>query len=189
MAVLNIRTVPDPILRRKANKIAKIDGSIRKLAEDMIETMYAARGIGLAANQVGVPLRLLVMGIPAPIEEVEGEELKDEDDEVRETRIDEYVLINPEFVKKSGERLLDEGCLSIPEYRGELTRAEWVKVKALDLDGKPVRLKAEGLMAQALEHEIDHLDGILYIDRLKEQGTLDTFSKIESPEPAEATAG
>ena len=200
MAILKIRTAPDPVLRRKASRVTKVDGSIRRLIDDMFETMYDAPGLGLAANQVGVPLRVLVMGIPsaelvtgpstelragpAPFEE-KAEEPLEGDDRV----VEEYVLVNPEFVKKSGERVVDEGCLSIPGYRGTLTRAERVTVKGLDRDGRSVRLKADGLMAQALEHEIDHLDGILYIDRMKEQGTLDTLSEIEHPEPAEAAAG
>ena len=200
MAILKIRTAPDPVLRRKASRVTKVDGSIRRLIDDMFETMYDAPGLGLAANQVGVPLRVLVMGIPsaelgtgpstelragpAPFEE-KAEEPVEGDDRV----VEEYVLVNPEFVKKSGERVVDEGCLSIPGYRGTLTRAERVTVKGLDRDGRSVRLKADGLMAQALEHEIDHLDGILYIDRMKEQGTLDTLSEIEHPEPAEAAAG
>ena len=173
MTVLPLRTAPDPILRRKTKRVGKIDGSLQNLIDDMIETMCSARGVGLAANQIGVPLRVLVLGIP------------DAEDET----VHEYVLVNPEFVKKGGEREVEEGCLSIPGYRGRLTRAEWVKVKGLDRDGHPVRLKADGLMAQALEHEIDHLDGILYLDRMKEQGTLDTLTEIEAGEAAEVAAG
>ena len=173
MAVLRLRTAPDPILRRKAKRVGKIDGSVQKLIDDMIETMYASRGVGLAANQIGVALRVLVMGIP------------DAEDET----VHEYVLVNPEIVKKGGQREVEEGCLSIPGYRGMLTRSEWVKVKGLDRDGHEVRLKADELMAQALEHEIDHLDGILYLDRMKEQGTLDTLTEIEAGEAAEVAAG
>ena len=215
MAALRLRTAPDPVLRRKANRVAKIDGSIQRLVDDMFETMYAAHGVGLAANQVGVSLRVLVLGIPSSREPapstgslrlcsgqagqaLSGAEGKEPEQapstgsdtpEGEEGVVQEYVLINPELVKASGEREVDEGCLSVPRYRGQLTRAEWVKVKGLDRDGKPVRLKAEGLTAQALEHEIDHLNGTLYIDRMKEQGTLDTLSELEKPEPAEATAG
>jgi peptide deformylase len=173
MAVLRLRSAPDPILRRKTNRVAKIDDSILRLIDDMLETMYASSGVGLAANQVGVPLRVLVMGIPDP----------------DEGPMQEYVLINPEFIKTGGERTVDEGCLSVPGYRGQLERAEWVKVKGLGRDGREVRLKAEGLMAQALEHEIDHLDGILYLDRMKEQGTLDTLTEIEASEAVEVGAG
>jgi peptide deformylase len=174
VATLPIRTAPDPVLRRKTSRVTKIDASIQKLIDDMFETMYDAQGVGLAANQVGVPLRLLVMGIP---------------DEEQEGVVNEYVVINPEFVKTGGEREVDEGCLSIPGYRGRLTRADWVKVKGLDRDGREVRFKAEGLMAQAFQHEIDHLDGTLYIDRMKEQGTLDTLVELKQDEPVEAGAG
>ena len=176
MTVLPLQYAPEAVLRRKAKRVAKIDASVQRLIDDLIETMYAEEGIGLAANQVGVPLRVLVMGIP----------YKDPDTE--EVYREEYVLVNPELVKKGGERLVSEGCLSIPGYRGQLNRAEWVKVKGLDRDGKAVRLKADGLMAQALEHEIDHLDGILYVDRMKEQGTLDTLAPIEQEESEESEA-
>lgn len=172
MTVLNIRQAPDPILRRKVSRVARIDASIQKLIDDMFETMYAASGVGLAANQIGVPLRVFVLGIPDREEE----------------KIDEYVFINAEFIKKGGERLVEEGCLSIPGYRGQLTRAEWVKVKGLDRNGREVRVRAEGLMAQAFEHEIDHLDGILYIDRMKEQGTLDTLTETKAGEAVEVAA-
>ncbi|MBI3743747.1 MAG: peptide deformylase [Chloroflexi bacterium] len=173
MAVLTIRTAPDPVLRRKTNRVTKIDTSIKKLIDDMIETMYAAKGVGLAANQVGVSLRLLVMGIP---------------DDEQEGVVNEHIVINPEFVKMGEEATVEEGCLSIPGYRGTLKRAQWVKVKGLDREGKAVRYKAEGLMAQAFQHEIDHLDGILYIDRMKEQGTLETLTELKEGEPVEVAA-
>ncbi|MBN1189805.1 MAG: peptide deformylase [Dehalococcoidales bacterium] len=147
MAYLSVRTVPDPVLRQKAKKIPGIDSSIRRLIEDMIETMYEADGVGLAAPQVGVSLRLVVICMP---EEDAGE----------------IVLINPEIVKKSGEREVDERCLSIPGYYGQLKRAVSVTVKARDENWKEIRIKGEGLLAQALEHEIDHLNGVLYVDHL-----------------------
>ena len=176
MTVLPLKYAPEGVLRQKAKRISKIDASVQRLIDDMIETMYVAEGVGLAANQVGVPLRLLVMGIPY------------RDPDTDEVYREEYVIVNPAFVKKGGERLLEEGCLSIPGYRGKLTRAEWVKVKGLDRDGKEIRLRADGIMAQALEHEIDHLDGILYVDRMKEQGTLETLAPIESEESEESEA-
>ena len=183
MAILNILHFPDPRLRHKAKPVAHVDDALRKLIDDMFETMYASHGLGLAANQVGVSLRILVMGIP------EGDDEDEDDDEEREERpVREYVLINPQPIKKGGERQVHEGCLSIPGYRGELKRAEWVKVKGLDRDGREVRLKATDLLAQCLEHEIDHLDGILYVDRMKEQGTLDTLSAIAKNEPPAAVA-
>lgn len=155
MAVLSIRTLPDPILRQKAKKVGIIDGSIPKLVKNMIETMRAASGVGLAAPQVGIPLRVIVIGIPDQ---------------------EPFALINPQIVRKSGERIIEEGCLSIPGYIGQVTRAVSVTAKGLDPKGKEVRIKGTELLAQALEHEINHLNGILYIDQLTSQ---DTFRKIE----------
>lgn len=147
MAVLQIRTLPDPVLRQKAKKVTKIDISIQKLIDDMIDTLHAEPNrAGLAATQVGVLLRVAVIEVPE-------HEL--------------ITLINPEIVKKEGERIVQEGCLSIPGYYGEIKRAVTVKVKAKNRDGKAFRLKAQGLLAQALEQELEHLDGILYIDHLE----------------------
>lgn len=152
MAVRNIRIYPDPVLRQRAKRVTEIDPSIQKLIDDMAETMKAAPGIGLAATQVGVPLRVIVAEVPG-------------DNGV-------LVLVNPQVVKKGGERVCEEGCLSIPGYKGEVKRCEWVKVKGLDRSGKEIRLKGEELLAQILEHEIDHLNGILYIDRLESKDKL-----------------
>jgi peptide deformylase len=160
MAILTIRAVPDPILRQKSKRVRTIDSSVKKLIGDMIETMHAASGVGLAAPQVGVPLRVIVIGIP------EGENI---------------TLINPEIVRRTGERLVTEGCLSIPGYFGEVKRAQSVRVKGRNLSGKEIRIKAGELLAQALEHEIDHLNGVLYIDHLK---STDKLYKIE-PEVAQ----
>jgi peptide deformylase len=152
MAVLDIRTVPDPVLRRKSRKVSVIDRSVKKLVKDMSETLHAEAGrVGLAAPQVGVSLRVAVICLP------EGEDI---------------ILINPEIVRKKGQRLVSEGCLSIPGYVGELYRAETVTAKALDSKGREVRIKADGLLSQALEHEIDHLDGILYVDRMENMDSL-----------------
>ena len=126
----------------------------------MIETMHSAGGVGLAAPQLGTLLRVIVIGIP-------GEE--------------DIALINPEVVRRSGERLVDEGCLSVPGYIGQIKRAESVKVKGRDQNGKKIRIKADELLAQALEHEIDHLNGVLYIDYLE---GMDKLRKIE-PEEAQ----
>ena len=161
MAVLSLRTLPDPVLRQKARRVKVIDASIHKLVEDMIDSMHYHEGVGLAANQVGVLRRVIV------IEMLE--------EPVR-------VLINPVIIKQEGEREVEEGCLSVPEYRGRITRAVWVRAKALDQGGKDVRIRAEGLLAQALEHEIDHLNGILYIDHLK------SHEDLWKLEPAEADA-
>ena len=147
MAVLKIRTLPDPVLRQKAKKVTKIDDSIQKLIDNMIDTLHAEPNrAGLAAPQVGVLLRVAVIEVPE-------HEL--------------ITLINPEIVKKEGERIVQEGCLSIPGYYGEIKRAVMVKVKAKNRDGKAFRIKAQELLAQALEQELEHLDGILYIDHLE----------------------
>jgi peptide deformylase len=151
MAVLPLRLAPDPVLRQKAKRVRNIDGSIEKLIDDMLETMPAVFGVGLAAPQVGIPLRVAVIGIPE-----------------EET----IVLINPEIVKRSGERTVMEGCLSVPGYRGEIKRSVSVTVKGRDRHWKEVRLKATELLAQALEHEIDHLNGVLYIDHLESPDNL-----------------
>jgi peptide deformylase len=152
MTVLQIRTLPDPVLRQKAKKVTKIDDSIRKLIDDMIDTLRAEPNrAGLAAPQVGVLLRIAVIEVPE-------HEL--------------ITLINPEVIKKEGERIVQEGCLSIPGYFGEIKRAVTVKVKAKDRYGKEFRIKAQGLLAQALEQEIEHLDGILYIDHIESSEKL-----------------
>lgn len=152
MAILPIRVLPDSVLKQKAKKVHTVDRSIKKLIRDMLETMHAEPGrVGLAAPQVGVPLRVIVIGMP------------EEED---------IVLINPEIVRRRGERVIAEGCLSVPGYFGEIKRAEAVTVKGRDQNGKEVRLRGEGLLAQALEHEIDHLNGTLYIDHPEVRETL-----------------
>jgi peptide deformylase len=160
MAVLPIRVAPDPVLKQKAKRVRNIDPSIHRLIRDMLETMHDAPGVGLAAPQVGVPLRVIVIGIPEQ---------------------EDFALINPEVVKTRGERVVNEGCLSVPGYMGKLKRAESVTVKGRDPSGKEVRIKAEELLAQALEHEIDHVNGVLYVDRLESE---DDLKKIE-PEDVE----
>ena len=159
MTLLQIRSVPDSVLKQKAKKVHTIDRSTRKLIRDMLETMHAEPGrVGLAAPQVGVPLRVIVIGMP-------------EEEDV--------ILINPKIVRRRGERVIDEGCLSVPGYFGQITRAESVTVKGRDQNGKEVRIKAEDLLAQVLEHEIDHLNGTLYIDHPEVRETL---RKIEPEE-------
>jgi peptide deformylase len=154
MAVLPIKTVPDPILRKKTKRVSSLDKSVKKLIADMQETLHAQPGrVGLAAPQVGVSLRVTVICLPE-------EEAKD------------IILINGEIVRRKGRRLVNEGCLSIPGYIGEIYRAEAVTAKGLDINGKPIRIKAEGLLSQALEHEIDHLNGMLYVDRLENPESL-----------------
>ena len=164
MTILPIQLAGDSVLREKAKKVSKIDDSIQKLIDDMIETMRDAPGVGLAANQVGKALRVIVMEIP---------ELDDRDN----VRKDLYVLINPQIVKRSGERELDEGCLSLPGYKAVVPRSVKVTVKGLDREGKEIRIKAEdNLLAEAIEHEVDHINGILYIDHLD---SMDDLEKLE----------
>lgn len=151
MSVRSIRILPDPVLRQKAKRVTSIDSSVQQLIDDMLDTMWAASGVGLAAPQVGVPLRVAVIQIP-------GEDI--------------IVLINPEVLKRHGERVVQEACLSIPGYQGEVKRSVWVKVRAQDRNGRVIRIKGEGLLAQALEHEIDHLNGVLYIDRIEQPEKL-----------------
>ena len=160
MTVLPIRTLPDPVLKQKAKRVSSIDGSVKKLIHNMIETLHSEPGrVGLAAPQIGVSRRVIVISLP------------DEEDDV--------VLINPEIVKRRGERLLNEGCLSVPGYFGQIKRAESVTAKGRDRNGKEIRIKTDGLLAQALEHEIDHLNGVLYVNRLE---SLDMLQKIEPEE-------
>lgn len=144
MALLKIHTGEDPVLRKKARHITKIGKKLRTLVKDMLETMYHANGVGLAAPQVGISERLVVIDVGSgPI-----------------------VLINPEITKKEGENRDVEGCLSLPGRSEYVTRAEQVNVAAYDLNGKKINLTSEGLLARALQHEIDHLNGILFIDHL-----------------------
>jgi len=164
MAILPIRTVPDPVLRQKAKRVKAIDKSVRKLINDMQETLHTASGVGLAANQVGQTLRLIVLNVP-------GNDCK--------------VVINPEVLRRIGSRVVNEGCLSIPGYIGEIKRSELVRVKGQDARGKEIKLKADGLFAEVLEHEIDHLNGILYIDHLESQ---EKFRKLEPPKLTEETS-
>jgi peptide deformylase len=155
LAILPIVRAGAPVLREKARRVRTIDNSIHRLIEDMWETMYDAPGVGLAAPQIGVPLRVVVI-------------------DVREPHHEPVALINPEIVKRSGERQCDEGCLSVPGFRGEITRSVKVLARGLDPNtGKEIRIRAENdLMAEALEHEIDHVNGILYIDYLPSPDAL-----------------
>ena len=151
------------MLRRPAKKVRRIDDSIRRLIDELIESMTAAQGVGLAAPQVGVSLRIVVFGMP-------GEE--------------PWPLINPVIVRRSGERRLDEGCLSLPGYRAPLTRSSRVTIKGLDLAGHEVRFREEdSVLAQAFEHETDHVNGTLYIDRLDSK---DDLVKLSDLQPAAA---
>jgi peptide deformylase len=159
MAIIPIRVLPDSVLRQRSKRIRNVDSSLRRLIADMLETMHSANGVGLAAPQVGSLLRVATIGIP-------GEE--------------DIVLINPEIVRRAGERLVDEGCLSVPGYVGQIRRAESVTIKGRDQNGKEIRIKADELLAQALEHEIDHLNGVLYIDHLDNPDRLRKIAPDEA---------
>ncbi len=152
MALQTIRTYPDPVLRARTSRVEAIDDSLQRLIDDMVETMHAAPGVGLAANQVGVPLQIAVIDIG--------------DREEGRPKRSLIVLINPEILSEEGSVVAEEGCLSIPDLSEKVKRAARVKVRAQDRAGKPFELEADGLMAKALQHEIDHLNGILFVDRL-----------------------
>lgn len=144
-----ILVYPDPFLARKAVPVAAVDDRIRALVRDMFETMYAAEGVGLAAPQVGVGKRVIVLDV-SPVDE----------------KIAPMAVVNPEIVERKGSVTIAEGCLSVPGVQGEVCRAETVEVRGMDERGKPLRIVADGILSRALQHEIDHLDGILFIDRL-----------------------
>jgi peptide deformylase len=164
VALLEILTRDNPRLRIKANRVPKVDDGIRKLMDDMAETMAAANGVGLAATQVGVSLRVIVLRVDNQL----------------------YQLANPELIRASGEQVGYEGCLSVPGYIGEVARAQRVVVRALNRHGKEVRIKGEDLLARALQHEIDHLDGVLFVDKLT---SLETLKEVEvGSEEEEAAA-
>ena len=162
MSVREIRKYPDPVLRLKAKKVPVVDKSVKALIDDMIQTMRAGAGCGLAAPQVGVPLRCIVLGMPEE---------------------EPYAIINPEFVKRSGEREVEEACLSVPDLAGNVKRSISVIVKGIDRHGKPIRVRGKELLAQALEHEIDHLNGVLFLDRVE---SPDKLFKKEKPVEVDA---
>ncbi|MBU1026778.1 MAG: peptide deformylase [Candidatus Margulisbacteria bacterium] len=146
----NIVKFPNPVLKKKAKAVKKVTPKIIKLIDDMVETMHAAPGIGLAAPQVGVSLRVIVADIGAG----------------------EIAIVNPKIVKKSGKQTFTEGCLSLPGIEAPIERAEKVAVKGLDRDGKNVCIEAEGLLATVLQHEIDHLDGYVFVDRVSDPSLI-----------------
>ncbi|OWK26449.1 peptide deformylase [Rhizobium yanglingense] len=167
MTIKPLIILPDPVLRQVSKPIERVDADLKRLADDMLETMYDAPGIGLAAIQVGVPRRILVIDVSR-----EGEEKQPQ------------VFINPKIVKSSDERsVYEEGCLSIPDYYAEVERPATVSVEYLDRDGKAQTVEADGLLATCLQHEIDHLNGVLFIDyisRLKREMVIKKFTKARS---------
>ncbi len=160
MAKLKILEFPDPRLRKKAAPVEVVDDALRALIADMFETMYDAPGIGLAATQVDVHQRLLVT-------------------DVSSDKSEPYVLINPEILEKDGVTFTDEGCLSVPGYYEEVQRAEHIRVRFLDRNGEPTEMEAEGLLAVCIQHEMDHLDGKLFVDYLSESKRMRIRKKLE----------
>ena len=171
MALRPVRIYGDPVLREKAREVTGADETLRALVADLFETMKAYSGVGLAANQVGVLQRVLVVDVP-----------------IDDTHRERHALVNPEIVERSGSETGEEGCLSIPGVWEDVTRAKQISVRALDENGKPVSIEAEGYLARAIQHEIDHLDGVLFVDRLSPlkrqflRHTLDALARGELPE-------
>ncbi|MFK7956652.1 MAG: peptide deformylase [Lysobacterales bacterium] len=169
MPLLNIIEFPDPRLRTKALPIEKVDGEIVQLAKDMLETMYAAPGIGLAATQVNIHRRLVVV-------------------DVSDDRDNPHVLINPEIVEQDGKQVCEEGCLSVPGIYAKVDRADWIKVRAQDIDGESRVLEADDLLAVCIQHELDHLNGKLFVDYLSPLKQARVRKKLEKARRLEASA-
>jgi len=172
MTVLEIIVEGDPRLREKAKRIRHVDDSVRKLARDMYETIPVAEGVAVAAPQVGVTRRLIVIRMTAADDD-------DDDEEIT------YRLADPEIIRHHGVQVGIEGCLSIPGWVGEVERYESITVKAIDMDNKPIRIKASGHLAVIFQHEIDHLDGILFTDRVEDRSTLRLVGEREYEAVAE----
>lgn len=181
MARLKVITEPDPRyskdsgkLRQVSAPVEQVDDKLRALAEDMRETMIAENGVGLAAPQVGILQRLIVIHIPP--------EYDDDDPEEKW-----LALVNPEIIKAGGGDIALEGCLSFPDLTGDVPRYKWVNVRGLDTEGIPVRFKAKGTLARVLQHEIDHLNGVLFFDRMDDWSTLGYLTADEVEEEAPVT--
>lgn len=169
MARLTILEYPDPRLRTRAQPVESVDESLRQLIDDMFETMYAAPGIGLAATQVNVHKRVIVI-------------------DVSETRDQPLVLINPEILERQGVEEMEEGCLSVPGIYDKVTRAERIRVRTLDREGKTVEFDADGLLAVCIQHEIDHLDGKLFVDYLSDLKRTRIRKKLEKERKERTTS-
>ncbi len=191
MALLEILKYPDPKLRRKCKPIKKVTAEHKKFAQDMLETMYSFRGIGLAAAQVDCLDRMLVVDTRRP----EGDEAEARyelggESELERAITQPLVLINPVIKKKEGKTTFNEGCLSVPTYFEVVERAKYIEVEALDADGQKITIKTDGLLAICIQHEIDHLDGKLFIDRLSTIKSARVKAKIKKfgyPDPNEET--
>ena len=174
---LSILQYGNPILRAKGKQIDKIDNRIRELAQNMIETMHAANGIGLAAQQVGEALQLTVLDISQIEDRPSTMKLNGEDVDPKAAM--PLVLINPQITRSAGSAIGTEGCLSFPEITGEIERAESVSVRAETLENKTIEIDATGLLARALQHEADHLNGILFIDRMNSAAKASLSSRLK----------
>lgn len=186
MAILEVLKFPDPRLRKKGVAVKSVTPELRQLAEDMLETMYSFKGIGLAAAQVNQQVRLLVTDT-RPREN--GRYKPDEMTELEKAVPQPLTLFNPVIVKKEGKTTYDEGCLSVPTYFETVERFNWIEVTALDIDGKEFTFQTDGLLAICIQHEIDHLDGKLFIDRLSPIKSMRLKSKIKKygyPDPNQA---
>lgn len=164
MTVREIVKIGEPILRQRAKRIHRVDDYTKRLVQDLIDTLHEANGSGLAAPQISVPLRAII------------------------TKVDEqiHVVLNPEIVKESDEEIeADEGCLSMPGWYGPVTRKERVTVRGLSRTGKPLKIKSEGWEARAFQHEVDHLDGVLFIDRMEDPSKLHKIETVEEEEELE----
>lgn len=170
MAVLHVLHYPDERLRTIAKPVEKVDAEIQKIVDDMFETMYLEEGIGLAATQVDIHQRIIVI-------------------DISETRDQKLVLINPELLDQEGDTVIEEGCLSIPEQRAFVPRAERVKVRALDYNGQPFELEADDLLAICIQHEMDHLVGKLFVDYLSPLKRQRIRQKVEKLDKRRAKAG
>ena len=194
MPVRQIVYSDDPILRRSSRQVRRITPEVRALVDDMLDSMRASNGAGLAAVQIGVPERVIVIELPVEPDDEEDEIQDDErgGGDVSDRPVERYIVINPEIRRKSRE-MVDgiEGCLSVPGWTGEVSRHRSVTVTGLDLRGKPVRIKADGWLARVFQHEIDHCEGVLYIDRIDDPEKIWPVAEgeEEAAEAAQAVSG
>lgn len=184
MAILEILKFPDPRLRKKGVAVKEVTPELKTLAQDMLETMYSFKGIGLAAAQVDKQIRLIVLDTrPRENGRYKPEEMTELEQAVNQP----LVIFNPEIIKKEGKTTYDEGCLSVPTYFETVERFDRIQVKGLDIEGKPFTFETDGLLAICIQHEIDHLDGKLFIDRLSPVKSMRLKSKIKKfgyPDPS-----
>lgn len=180
MTIRKVIYIDDKRLRQKANKIKQFTPELKELAQDMLETMRHYEGVGLAGPQIGVMQRIFVAEIPTP---------EDEEEEAHPQSGQSYILLNPEIVQSSSELVEgQEGCLSIPNWAGLVDRPDWIEVRAQDLTGRRLKLKVEGLLARIFQHEIDHLNGVLYIDHISDTNKLWRTDQTDETDQAQPTA-